>query len=89
MRKNTSLSSIGSTLTDEALEKEEKLKEVKRKFKIVKTKLKQEMKDNKALVKENSELRGKLGLDKDTMFTNLNEESSGKLSELELQEIKA
>jgi hypothetical protein len=34
---NTSLSSIGSTLTDEALDKEEKLKDLKRKFKIVKT----------------------------------------------------
>lgn len=87
--RNTSLSSIGSTLTDEALEKEEKLKELKRKFKIIKTQLKKEMKENKALVKENQELRGKLGLDQDTMFTNLDDEGSNQLSEAQIEEIKA
>ena len=72
MKRNTSLSSAGSTLTDEALDKEEKLKELKRKFKIIKTQLKKEMKENQALQSENQELRSKLGLKTDdVMFAGL------------------
>jgi regulator of replication initiation timing len=86
--RNSSLSSIGSTLTDENLEKEEKLKELKRKFRIVKNQLKKEMKENKALNKENSELRGKLGLDKETMFTDFSTENNSVMNEQQIEEIK-
>lgn len=68
-------------MTDEALDKEEKLKETKRKFKIVKAQLKKEMKDNQALVKENQELRGKLGLEKDLMFAGFDTSDSKQISQ--------
>ena len=82
---NTSLSSIGSTLTDEALDKEEKLKDLKRKFKIVKTQLKKELKENQALAKENQELRGKLGMENDQIFGGFQEEDTNKVSREELE----
>lgn len=75
-KQDTSLSSIGSSLTDEALEKEEELKKAKRKYRVLRDALKKEKQENDSLVKENNALRKKLG-EENSSLLNLDAEEPG------------
>ena len=58
--KSLSISSLNSNATDDALEKTDRIKQQKRKLKILKSALIKERGDNKELQKDNDTLRAKL-----------------------------
>lgn len=83
-KQESTLSSIGSSLTDEALEKEEELKKAKRKYRVLRDALKKEKKENEALIKENNWLRKKFGDGNQTLV----DMSEPTISKEEINEMK-